>query len=142
MKTDIKYLKELIALLTDNGLTEISISEGEDGVTIRKESSNAVKYTPESVQIQPVVPSDEPKVEDEKRKSITAPMVGTFYSSADSTSPLVEIGQTIKQGDVVCVIEAMKLMNEIEAEISGKVVEICVNDGDPVEYGQVLMYLE
>lgn len=142
MKTDIKYLKELIALLTDNGLTEISISEGEDGVTIRKESSSAVKCAPEAIQIQPAVALEEAKVVEENRKSITAPMVGTFYSSADSTTPLVEVGQTIKQGDVVCVIEAMKLMNEIESEISGKIVEICVKDGDPVEYGQVLMYLE
>ena len=140
MKTDIKYLKELIALLTDNGLTEISISEGEDGVTIRKEASNPVKYTVEPAAIQNE--EQAPQTDETQRKSITAPMVGTFYSSADSETPLAEVGQTIQQGDVVCVIEAMKLMNEIESEVSGKIVEICVKDGDPVEYGQVLMYLE
>jgi len=140
MKTDIKYLKELITLLTDNGLTEISISEGEDGVTIRKDGIPAAKA------VAPVVTQEvavqETPAQAVERKSITAPMVGTFYSSADSQTPLVEIGQTIQQGDVVCVIEAMKLMNEIEAEVSGKITEICVKDGDPVEYGQVLMYLE
>ena len=142
MKTDIKYLKELITLLTDNGLTEISISEGDDGVTIRKETAGTVKYAAETPQVQTVEAAESPKAEAEQRKSITAPMVGTFYSSADSTTPLAEVGQTIKQGDVVCVIEAMKLMNEIESDVSGKIVEICVKDGDPVEYGQVLMYLE
>jgi len=140
MKTDIKYLKELIALLTDNGLTEISISEGEDGVTIRKDGIPAAKaVVPVAAQEVPV--QEAPAAADE-RKAITAPMVGTFYSSADSQTPLAEIGRTVQQGDVVCVIEAMKLMNEIEAEVSGKITEICVKDGDPVEYGQVLMYLE
>ena len=140
MKTDIKYLKELITLLTDNGLTEISISEGEDGVTIRKDGIPAAK-TVVPVAAQEVTAQETPAAATE-RKAITAPMVGTFYSSADSQTPLVEVGQTVQQGDVVCVIEAMKLMNEIEAEVSGKIAEICVKDGDPVEYGQVLMYLE
>jgi len=140
MKTDIKYLKELITLLTDNGLTEISISEGEDGVTIRKDGIPAAKaVVPVASQEAPV---QEAPAETTERKAITAPMVGTFYSSADSQTPLAEVGQTVKPGDVVCVIEAMKLMNEIEAEVSGKIAEICVKDGDPVEYGQVLMYLE
>jgi len=140
MKTDIKYLKELITLLTDNGLTEISISEGEDGVTIRKDGIPAAKAViPVAAQ---EVPAQEAPAEAEERKAITAPMVGTFYSSADSQTPLAEIGRNVQPGDVVCVIEAMKLMNEIEAEVSGKITEICVKDGDPVEYGQVLMYLE
>ena len=140
MKTDIKYLKELITLLTDNGLTEISISEGDDGVTIRKDGIPAAKAVmPVAAQEVPVAESP---VSAEERKAITAPMVGTFYRSANSETPLAEVGQTIQQGDVVCVIEAMKLMNEIEAEVSGKIAEICVKDGDPVEYGQVLMYLE
>ena len=70
-------------------------------------------------------------------------MVGTFYSAPSPDSkPFVEIGQTISKGDKVCIIEAMKLMNEIESEVSGKVVELCVQDGQPVEFGQVLMYIE
>ena len=70
-------------------------------------------------------------------------MVGTFYTSpSPDAKPFVTVGQTINKGDKVCIIEAMKLMNEIEAEVSGKIAEICVQDGDPAEFGQVLMYVE
>ena len=70
-------------------------------------------------------------------------MVGTFYKSpSPDAAPFVTVGSTIKQGDVVCIVEAMKMMNEIESEVSGKVVEICVEDGQPVEFGQVLLYVE
>ena len=78
-----------------------------------------------------------------KGKAITSPMVGTFYASpSPDAEPFVEVGKTISEGDVVCIIEAMKLMNEIKSEHSGKVVQICVKNGDPIEYGQVLMYVE
>ena len=74
---------------------------------------------------------------------IVSPMVGTFYKSpSPDADAFVEVGKSISQGDVVCIIEAMKLMNEIESEYSGTVTEICVKDGQPVEYGQVLMYVE
>jgi acetyl-CoA carboxylase biotin carboxyl carrier protein len=70
-------------------------------------------------------------------------MVGTFYMApSPDAEPFVSVGKTVKQGDVVCIIEAMKMMNEIKAEIAGNVVEICVEDGQPVEFGQVLMYVE
>ena len=70
-------------------------------------------------------------------------MVGTFYmASSPEAKPFVEVGQTVSKGDVVCIVEAMKLMNEIESEFSGEIVEICVEDGQPVEFGQVLMYVE
>ena len=76
-------------------------------------------------------------------KAIKSPMVGTFYKAASPDAPaFVEVGSLIAQGEVVCIIEAMKLMNEIESDFSGKIVEICVDDGQPVEYGQVLMYVE
>ena len=76
-------------------------------------------------------------------KAIKSPMVGTFYKAASPDAPaFVEVGSLVAQGEVVCIIEAMKLMNEIESDYSGKVVEICVDDGQPVEYGQVLMYIE
>ncbi|MBQ9688534.1 acetyl-CoA carboxylase biotin carboxyl carrier protein, partial [bacterium] len=72
-----------------------------------------------------------------------SPMVGTFYAASSPTaSPYVEVGNVISEGQVVCIIEAMKLMNEIEADISGKIVEICVQNGDTVEFGQTLMYVE
>ena len=83
------------------------------------------------------------EAEVEEYKTIKSPMVGTFYSkSSPSAKPYVEVGTQVKKGDIVCVIEAMKLMNEIESEVSGKVVQICVQDGQSVEYGQVLMYVE
>ena len=83
------------------------------------------------------------KEEVKKGKPLTSPMVGTFYKApSPDAKPFVEVGQTIKEGDVVCIVEAMKLMNEIESEVSGKIVEICVTDGQPVEFGQVLMYVE
>lgn len=92
----------------------------------------------------PAVSAQEQPAEPAKKgKPITSPMVGTFYSApSPDAKPFVEVGQTISQGDVVCIVEAMKLMNEIEAECSGKIVEICVKDGQPVEFGQVLMYVE
>ena len=87
------------------------------------------------------VSEEEPK--ETKRKSIVSPMVGTFYKAmSPDAKPFIEVGQTVATGQVVCIIEAMKLMNEIEAEVSGRIVEICVEDGQPVEFGQVLMYLE
>ena len=78
-----------------------------------------------------------------KGKPITSPMVGTFYKApSPDASPFVTVGDMVATGQVVCIIEAMKMMNEIEAEVSGRVVEICVADGQSVEYGQVLMYVE
>ena len=78
-----------------------------------------------------------------KGKAVTSPMVGTFYSApSPDAEPFVEVGKTIAEGDVVCIIEAMKLMNEIKSEHSGKVTQICVKNGDPIEFGQVLMYVE
>ena len=85
---------------------------------------------------------EEEKIE-KKGTPILSPMVGTFYNSpAPNEKPFVEVGDTVATGQVICIIEAMKLMNEIEAEISGRIVEICVEDGQPVEFGQVLMYVE
>ena len=93
-----------------------------------------------SAQIPAPAPAAEPA---KKGKPLTSPMVGTFYSApSPDAEPFVKVGQTVKEGDVVCIVEAMKLMNEIEAEVSGKIVEICVSDGQPVEFGQVLMYVE
>ena len=78
-----------------------------------------------------------------KGKAIISPMVGTYYSSTSPDNPpFVEVGSSIEEGDVVCVIEAMKLMNEIKSEYTGKITQICVQNGDPIEYGQVLMYVE
>lgn len=144
MKFDIEYVEKLAKVLADNSLTEISIEDGEQAITLRKEllgvaaPAPAVLPAPAPQQAQPA--AEKPA---KKGKPLTSPMVGTFYkASSPDAKPFVEVGQTIKEGDVVCIVEAMKLMNEIESEFSGKVVEICVSDGQPVEFGQVLMYVE
>ena len=137
-----KDVQELISLLTENNLTEISVKNGEKEIVIKKEA-NIVSSSP--VVSSPVQTSQSQHVEQkaDTRRKITSPMVGTFYAAQSPTaSPFVEVGDVISEGQVVCIIEAMKLMNEIESEISGKVVEICVQNGDTVEFGQTLMYVE
>ncbi len=148
MKFDIEYIEKLAKILSDASLTEISLEDGEQAITVRKDviTSTPVSIAapaPAASAIQPAPSSVEPKEEVKRGKPLTSPMVGTFYKSpSPDAKPFVEVGQTVTQGDVVCIVEAMKLMNEIESEFSGKVVEICVQDGQPVEFGQVLMYIE
>ena len=147
MKFDIDYVEKLAKVLADNSLTEISLEDGEQAITLRKEvmgvtAAPVVAAAPASQQAQAVSAPAEPK-DVKKGKPLTSPMVGTFYSApSPDAEPFVKVGQTVKEGDVVCIVEAMKLMNEIEAEVSGKITEICVSDGQPVEFGQVLMYIE
>lgn len=147
---DKNYLQELADLLTENELTELSVKEGDKEIVIKKEKTflpspaanfqpvNATAITPSGTEALVCTP-----VEIKKGKPITSPMVGTFYkSSSPDAKPFVEVGSSVSEGQVVCIIEAMKLMNEIESDLSGKVVEICIEDGQPVEFGQVLMYVE
>lgn len=146
MKFDIEYVEKLAKVLSDNSLTEISLEDGEQAITLRKEVTGVVAAPvsmPAAPQVAPQTQTAEKPAEVKKGKPLTSPMVGTFYKApSPDAKPFVEVGQTIKEGDVVCIVEAMKLMNEIEAEVSGKIVEICVADGQPVEFGQVLMYVE
>ena len=142
---DKKYLEELTDLLCKNELSEIYLKDGEKEISIRKEATAAVQtVAPAMAAPMPNSAPAEQKAEPAKKgRAITSPMVGTFYkASSPDAKPFVEIGATVKEGQVVCIIEAMKLMNEIEADVSGKVVEICAEDGQPVEFGQVLMYVE
>ena len=145
---DIKYIEKLAKLIKENQLTELSVKDGEQTVTLKKEAGKTVEVAqvmPQIQKSQPVQPKEE-KVEAPVKKSdkvIKSPMVGTFYKApAAGAPPFVEVGGLVAQGEVVCMIEAMKLMNEIESDFSGKIVEICVEDGQPVEYGQPLMYIE
>lgn len=153
MKFETDYIEKLAKIIADNGLTEISLEDGEQAITIRKDlpevcvapSVAPVAAAPQVAQPAPQVSTAAPaqKSEAPKGKAITSPMVGTFYAaSSPEAAPFVEVGSTVGVGDVVCIIEAMKLMNEIKSEQAGKVVQICVKNGDPVEYGQVLMYVE
>lgn len=147
MKFDVEYIEKLAKILNEASLTEISLEDGEQAITIRKEliAAPVAAALPAPVQpaSTPAAPASAVAAEVKKGKPITSPMVGTFYTSpAPDAKPFIEVGKTINQGDVVCIIEAMKLMNEIESEFSGTITEICVKDGQPVEFGQVLMYIE
>ncbi len=150
MNFDVDYLAKLAKILGDTSLTEISLEDGEQAVTLRKDlpvvtSAPVVAAAPAAApQVQaPAQQPQAPQAEVKKGKAVTSPMVGTFYSApAPDADAFVKVGQTVKKGDVVCIVEAMKLMNEIETEFGGKVLEICVQDGQPVEFGQVLMYIE
>ena len=148
MKFDIDYVEKLAKVLADNSLTEISLEDGEQAITLRNEVMG-VAAAPVAVaapQAPANVPAPQAPAAQEvahKGKALTSPMVGTFYSAPSPDADVfVKVGQTIKEGDVVCIVEAMKLMNEIESDFSGKITEICVEDGQPVEFGQVLMYIE
>lgn len=151
MKFEAEYIEKLAKIIADNGLTEISMEDGEQAITIRKDlpevnmvASAPVAAAAPAPAVQPAVSAPQAETKSEvKGKAITSPMVGTFYAaSSPDASPFVEVGSSVGVGDVVCIIEAMKLMNEIKSEQTGKVVQICVKNGDPVEFGQVLMYVE
>lgn len=152
MKFETDYIEKLAKVLADTGLTEISLEDGEQAITLRKDVvvapvapvvSAPVQAAPAAQAQVPSVPAQAASEPAKKGTPITSPMVGTFYKSpSPDADAFVSVGQSIKTGDVVCIVEAMKMMNEIKSEISGKVVEICVEDGQPVEFGQVLMYVE
>ncbi len=144
---DKKYIQELADLLNENNLTEVSLKAGDKEIVLKKEKEIMAGAASVVASAQTVsAKSHESDVAAEIDKNlvpIKAPMVGTFYRApAPGTKPFVEVGSVIKSGDVVCIIEAMKLMNEIESEISGTIVEICVEDAQLVEFGQVLMWIE
>ena len=154
MKFETDYIEKLAKIIADNDLTEISLEDGEQAITITKDlpEVNMVASAPAAVAAAPqVAPAVAPQASAQapaakevvKGKAFTSPMVGTFYAaSSPEAAPFVDVGSTVNVGDVVCIIEAMKLMNEIKAEQAGKVVQICVKNGDPIEFGQVLMYVE
>jgi acetyl-CoA carboxylase biotin carboxyl carrier protein len=144
---DIRKVKKLIELLEASGIAEIEISEGEESVRISRYPQNVPvmpTYAPPPAPAAAAAPAAEPAG---KAKSdgheVSAPMVGTFYSSpSPGAKPFVEIGSTVAPGDTLCIIEAMKMMNQIEADVAGKVVSILVEDGHPVEFGQPLFIID
>lgn len=146
---DIRKIKKLIELLEESGISEIEISEGEESVRIsRFPSPGMMAYAapPMHVPVAAQAPAEQKAEhipEPPKGHQITAPMVGTFYSSpSPGAKPFVEIGSQVSAGDTLCIIEAMKMMNQIESDVSGKVVSILVENGDPVEFGQPLFLIE
>ena len=147
---DLRKLKTLIDLVQNSGISELEISEGEEKIRIAKHLTAAPATTMVSMPAAaaPVAMSPAPSFPAEAAPAkaeghiMKAPMVGTFYrASSPDASPFVEVGQTVKEGDTLCVIEAMKLMNEIEADISGVIKAIQVENGQAVEFGQPMFVI-
>jgi acetyl-CoA carboxylase biotin carboxyl carrier protein len=149
---DLRKLKKLIDLVQESGIAELEITEGEEKVKIVKggvvvtaaappPAAHAAPAPAPAANAPAAAPAAEPEPGQEGHV-VKAPMVGTFYRSASpDAKPFVEVGQAVKEGDTICIIEAMKLMNEIEADASGVVKAILVENGQPVEYGQALFIL-
>jgi acetyl-CoA carboxylase biotin carboxyl carrier protein len=142
---DFKKIKKLISLLESSNIESLSVEDEQLKVKISKGSTPAVVHTqvaapPSATPAQQPASAPAESTDPEAGfKKITSPMVGTFYAASNPESPaFVSVGNTINTGDVVCIVEAMKLFNEIESEVSGTIEKICVNSGDPVEFGQTL----
>ena len=147
---DIRKIKKLIELLEESGIAELEIKEGEESVRISRQPSG---YAPQMQAPMPMAPQPQAMAvpaaaplevaEPDIGHKLKSPMVGTFYNKASPTSaPFITLGQQVNAGDTLCIIEAMKMMNQIEADKSGKVSAILVEDGSPVEFDQVLFVIE
>ncbi len=153
---DIRKIKKLIELLEESGIAEIEIKEGEEAVRISRMPGGAAAHQLAHVPSQPMPQTDMPAKSAPAAAAdsaaakpkpnehvITAPMVGTFYGSpSPGAKPFVEIGDEIKVGQVLCIIEAMKMMNQIEADKAGRITSVMARNGDPVEFGQPLFVVE
>ena len=150
---DIRKVKKLIELLEESGIAEIEISEGEDSVRISRFGSNVA--APVAVAMPPVAAAPAAAAAaapasalamaeaEEDGHVVPAPMVGTFYNApSPGSAPFVQVGDRVSIGDALCIIEAMKMMNQIEAEVAGTIKSIRVQNGDPVEYGQILFVID
>lgn len=144
---NIRQIRELAQIVRENGLSALEISENDNRIRIECARGEVVVAAPAPVQVPAMeapaqVIREEASVDFNRVHEIKSPMVGVFYASpSPDAKPFVEIGQKVKKGDVVCIIEAMKLMNELTADQDGEVVDVCVNNGDVVEYGQPLFKL-
>jgi acetyl-CoA carboxylase biotin carboxyl carrier protein len=149
---DIRKVKKLIELLEESGIAEIEIKEGEEAVRISRMPTGAyATHAPAPVMMAPPAAIAAPvaapvEVAAKPRANehvVTAPMVGTFYAAATpGAKAFVDIGDEVKVGQVLCIIEAMKMMNQIEADKAGKVTSVMAQNGDPVEFGQPLFVIE
>jgi acetyl-CoA carboxylase biotin carboxyl carrier protein len=154
---DIRKVKKLIELLDETGVAEIEIKEGEESVRISRHPTGAafammpqhLSYAPAAAPgVAPALTAAAPAaaaapVAAAADQTVTAPMVGTFYSaSAPGAKAFVDIGSEVKVGDVLCIIEAMKMMNQIESDKTGRIVSVLAKNGDPVEFGQPLFVIE
>ncbi len=146
---NIKEMKEMIQLMNENNLTEIELEKDGLKVRLKKASSGSIEQVvyherPSAPRIQEAAPETvKSAAAASKAVMVKSPMVGTYYSApAPDAPPFLQVGSQVEVGQVICIIEAMKLMNEIKSEIRGKVVEVLVNNGDPVEFGQPLFRVE
>ncbi|MDJ0736362.1 MAG: acetyl-CoA carboxylase biotin carboxyl carrier protein [Nostocaceae cyanobacterium] len=162
MSLDFAEIRQLLATIAQTDITEVTLKSDEFEITVRKSGIvnnqiSLVESKAPSPQVVPTAPTDlgttpvidtttaaqqpsAPPGKEQKGVEVTSPMVGTFYRApAPGEVAFVEVGDRVRSGQTVCIIEAMKLMNEIEAEVSGQVIEILVQNGEPVEYGQALM---
>jgi len=148
---NLKEIKEVITLMNENNLMEIEIEKEGMRIRLKKESSiperfkdfSAMASVPQFSVTQETTKQPQKQETAKNLIEIKAPMVGTFYRAPSPESPpFIEIGQTVEEGQVVCIIEAMKLMNEIKAEKRGKLVEVLVENGHPIEFGQPLFLIE
>ena len=153
---DIRKVKKLIELLEESGISEIEITEGEDAVRISRYPAAATHPTMPGASAYPqvtAVTTGPPSAQDDAQEpvqpdipdgqTVTAPMVGTFYASpAPGAKPFVQVGSEVQVGDTLCIIEAMKMMNQIESDTAGLVVSMLAENGEPVEFGQPLFIIE
>jgi acetyl-CoA carboxylase biotin carboxyl carrier protein len=153
---DIRKVKKLIELLDDSGIAEIEITEGEESVRIsRYAAGTPVAAAPVAAPApapppasapapsEASSPASQPAAAEEDGYEVTAPMVGTFYAaSSPGAAPYVQVGDRVSEGDTLCIIEAMKMMNQIEADVAGVVKSIRIQNGEPVEFGQVLFVID
>lgn len=152
---DIRKVKKLIELLEESGIAEIEIKEGEESVRISRQQTGhamqpVMQYATAPMQMQPAATpvaapasANLPPAANKNDHTVTAPMVGTFYASASpGAKAFVDIGSEVNVGDTLCIIEAMKMMNQIESDKAGRVTAVLAKNGEPVEFGQPLYIVE
>jgi len=152
---DLRKIKKLMELLEESGIAEIEVKEGEESIKLsRNTSSSSAPNQP--IYQQPLVAPQQQEIQndtkdsntksstvDKNKNTVNSPMVGTFYASASPESkPFVTVGQSVKKGDTLCILEAMKMMNQVQAESNGTIVEILVDNAEPVEFDQPLFVIE
>ena len=142
MKIPWEEIEELTKYLNEKGLTEVTVETKDGKITIKKDLQGEVT-TAVSPSLDKVIKKDKVSKVDSKYHDVTSPMVGTFYASpSPEADAFVQVGSKVKTGSVLCIIEAMKIMNELPSEVSGTIAEILVENGQTIEYGQVLMRIE
>lgn len=156
---DLSYIKKIIKLVEHSDVDEVEIEEEGKKIRVAKNRNSSAGYAgpmmpmpmyqapapqaPTAAPAAPAAAEEKPKAAEKKYHEIRSPIVGTFYRApSPDAEPYVEVGQTVKQGDVLCIVEAMKLMNEIESDVAGTVVKIAIENARPVEYNQILFFID